>query len=77
MDVFRRARRTEEDFSVRQVDRLDVRDVRGRGELPQVVAVGVDLVQMIIILGVAAQREEDAPSVEIHDRIAGDALRHV
>ena len=71
------AGRREEDLAVGQVDRVDVGDARAEGQLLQVRAVGMDLVEVVIVAGVHSHREEDVLAVEADVGIPHDALGHL
>jgi len=73
--VFGLARGGEEDLAAGQIDGVDVAHAGAERQLHQARAVGVQLVDVVIVLPVAAQGDEDLAAVEVHVRVADHALR--
>ena len=74
--VLRLAGRGEEDAAVGQVDRVDVGDAGAEGQLPQARAVGVHLVEVVVVRrGCGAWRRGSCWPSKLHVRVAGHARR--
>jgi hypothetical protein len=63
---------TEHDVAIGQVRRLDIVE-RPVGKLPELAAVGVDLVQVVMAAAGLAVREQDFPAVVMDHRVANGA----
>gem|GEM_PF-6466607 len=64
----------EHNVAVRQVQRIDVADAWGEGQLPESGAVGIDFIDVVIVLDVTAHGKENAVSVEMNGRVADDTV---
>ena len=64
----------ENDRSIGQIQRINVADIIGKGELFQIAAVGIYFIYMVEIILVSAHRENDFSAIKRYLRIAYDTL---
>ena len=70
------AGRREQDAAVGQVDRVDVGQAGSERDLPQLGAIRVHFVNVVVVLAIAAHRKQDLRAVEADVGVAGHAVRH-